>query len=128
MQKGEKEMINYDLTNEEQMLVNSEIQKRKKSVGLAYVLLIFLGSLGIHRFYLGKVGTAVTQLILTIIGWVTIALYVGVIFLLVVGIWLLVDLFLIPSIEKKNNQKLEIEIIQQIKMKRNFQAEPVSES
>ncbi|MBC1920940.1 TM2 domain-containing protein [Listeria grayi] len=121
-------MINYDLTNEEQMLVNSEIQKRKKSVGLAYVLLIFLGSLGIHRFYLGKVGTAVTQLILTIIGWVTIALYVGVIFLLVVGIWLLVDLFLIPSIEKKNNQKLEIEIIQQIKMKRNFQAEPVSES
>jgi len=30
-----------------------------KSKGVAYLLLIFLGWLGVHRFYLGKVGTGI---------------------------------------------------------------------
>ena len=44
------------------------IVKQEKSMGLAYVLLIFLGQLGIHRFYLGRVGTGVAQLLLSLVG------------------------------------------------------------
>ena len=35
------------------------------------LLAFFLGSFGAHRFYLGKIGTAVTMLVLTIIGYAT---------------------------------------------------------
>ena len=34
------------------------IVRQEKSMAAAYVLLIFLGQFGIHRFYVGKVGTA----------------------------------------------------------------------
>ena len=39
----------------------------KKSVGVAYVLWFFFGSLGAHRFYLKQTGTAVAMLIITLI-------------------------------------------------------------
>src|SRR5690625_5807150 len=74
------------LTTEERLLVNSEVQKRGKNILLAYILLIFLGTLGIHRFYLGKTGSAVAQLVLTIVGWMTVVLIIGFIPLVVVGI------------------------------------------
>ena len=41
--------------------------KSKMAAGL---LGIFLGSLGIHNFYLGYTGKAVGQLLLTLIGWI----------------------------------------------------------
>jgi len=45
------------------------VAKSKIAAGL---LGIFLGGLGVHNFYLGKIGFAVTQLILTVaVGWFT---------------------------------------------------------
>ena len=41
-----------------------------KSKIAAGLLGIFLGSLGVHNFYLGYTGKAVAQLLLTLIGWV----------------------------------------------------------
>ena len=41
--------------------------KSKMAAGL---LGIFLGSLGIHNFYLGYTGKAIAQLLLTVIGWI----------------------------------------------------------
>lgn len=76
-------------------------------MGIAYVLLIFLGQLGIHRFYLGKVGTGVAQLILGIIGWATVWFFIGFIPLGALGLWLLIDLFLIPGIVREANSKLQ---------------------
>jgi len=59
---------------------------------LAVTLLsLFLGTLGIHRFYLGKIGTAIVMLALTIVGWATFIFFVGWFFLGAVWIWALID-------------------------------------
>lgn len=99
------------LTNEERILVSSELSRKGKNIVLAYILLIFLGSLGIHRFYLGRTGTAIAQLILSIVGWVTAIIIIGFIPLAIVGIWLIIDLFLVPGIIRSENDKIEKEII-----------------
>ena len=41
-------------------------QKSKMAAGL---LGIFLGAFGVHNFYLGFKGKAITQLLLTLVGW-----------------------------------------------------------
>ena len=43
--------------------------KGKSKIG-AGLLAIFLGSLGIHNFYLGYNSKAVAQLLLTVVGWI----------------------------------------------------------
>jgi TM2 domain-containing membrane protein YozV len=52
----------------------------------------FLGIFGAHRFYLGKIGTAVAMLLLAIAGWSTIWFFgFGLAFLIAVGIWAFID-------------------------------------
>jgi TM2 domain-containing membrane protein YozV len=52
----------------------------------------FLGTVGAHRFYIGKIGTAVVMLLLGIVGWATIWIFgFGLVLLVAVGIWALVD-------------------------------------
>jgi TM2 domain-containing membrane protein YozV len=73
----------------------------RKSTGAAYLLWLFLGGFGAHRFYLGQTGTAVTQLVLLLLGWIP--LFAG---WVILGIWLFVDLFLIPGIARDENLKI----------------------
>lgn len=96
-----------------EMLVEQKVANAQKSTGVAYLLWFFLGGVGAHRFYLGKTGTAVAQLIITVIGFFTIFP------LIITGIWVLVDAFLIPDIIRENTEKvrrdarLEVAAIQQ---------------
>ena len=76
-------IINKDMTS------NVNTDPNAKSRIAAGLLAFFLGSLGVHNFYLGYVGKAVAQLLLTVVGWVVI---VGPI---VSGIWALVEAIMI---------------------------------
>lgn len=70
----------------------TETVTTQKSKLVAFLLWLFLGGLGAHRYYCGKVGTGVVILILTVIGIFTSGIVIGIPILAVVGIWLIVDL------------------------------------
>lgn len=91
------------MSNEQQISIQVP-----KSMAIAYILWLFLGGLGAHRFYLGRTGSAIAQLVLTIIGIVLSLVLVGFVPLIVVGIWLFVDLFLIPGMVR-NGPKVAIQ-------------------
>ena len=78
----------------------------KKSVGVAYLLWFFFGMFGAHRFYLGENGTGAAILILTVLSILTSIVGIGLVLLFVPGIWVFVDLFLIPGIARKHNSAL----------------------
>jgi TM2 domain-containing membrane protein YozV len=86
--------------------MNMEYDARKKSVFIAYLALVFLGGLGVHRFYLNRGGSGAVQLGLTIGGLVLSLIGVGLVLLLVVGVWLFVDLFLVPGMVTEYNVAL----------------------
>jgi TM2 domain-containing membrane protein YozV len=66
--------------------------KSRLATTLLCALPAFLvGIHGIHRLYLGKIGTGVTMLLLCILGWATVWFLVGLIFLIPVYIWTIID-------------------------------------
>lgn len=62
---------------------------------VAAVLAVFLGTLGVHNFYLGYQRRAKWQLGLTIFGWATSILLIGIPILLAVYIWSMVEFIMI---------------------------------
>jgi len=91
---GIRHQINQSggLSNDTRVLMLFDANK--KIAVVAYILWLFLGWFGGHNFYLGRVGVAVAQLILTltVVGW------------LITIVWVFIDGFLIPSwIRDQNN-------------------------
>ena len=60
---------NCGATIENNEKTNNTTNQRKSKVA-AGILGIFLGSLGVHNFYLGYTSKAVAQLLLTLLGWI----------------------------------------------------------
>jgi TM2 domain-containing membrane protein YozV len=81
-------------------------ESSKKSTGIAYLLWFFTGGVGGHRFYMGRTQSAVIQLVLAILGWSTIWFGLGFIFLAPLGVWVLIDAFMIPGWIAEHNNKL----------------------
>jgi len=75
-------------------------EANRKTAVVAYLLWFFLGMFGGHNFYLGRIGVAVTQLVLsiTIIG------------MLITIFWVLVDAFLIPGWVRAQNNLLAVQL------------------
>ena len=73
-----------------------------KSMGLAFVLWLFLGGLGIHRFYLNR-RHALTILILTLVGVFSSAFLFGIPILFGVFVWVIIDAFRIPGWVREYN-------------------------
>ena len=42
------------LTDRELIIFNSELDRKRKSTATAYILYFFLGTIGAHKFYIGK--------------------------------------------------------------------------
>jgi len=70
-------------------------EAKRKSKGIAYLLWLVFGMFGAHRFYLGRKGSAIAQLILTLTVFGTLVSFP----------WWLVDAFLIPGIADHENLK-----------------------
>jgi len=84
----------------------AEISSRSR---LATVLLAcFLGIFGTHRFYIGKIRTAIVMLILSIFYLVTARFWgIAIISLAVAGLWAFIDfIFAVSGIMKDKEGKL----------------------
>ena len=75
-------------------------EANKKSIVVAYLFWFFLGMFGAHRFYFGKTGSAIAQLILTI----------TVIGSVVTFVWIIIDAFMIPDWLRSQNTMLAAQI------------------
>ena len=74
---------------------NSTSTSNAKSKLVAGLLGIFLGTFGVHNFYLGYTGKAITQLVLTIVGYILCCVVVGVFLVIGIWIWSLVEAIMI---------------------------------
>jgi TM2 domain-containing membrane protein YozV len=81
---------------------------REKSTGTAYLLWFFLCGFSAHRFYLGYSTSAVIQLALTPIGYAMLIAgsLVGLPVLFCGGLWMLADVFIIPSMVREANRNI----------------------
>lgn len=94
-------------STQDQILVNSEVAKKGKNKLIAYLLLICVtGLFGVHRFYIGKVGSGILMLLLS---WTGISL-----------VWCVIDLFWLSGAVDRHNKKIEDEATQQILLKRAY--------
>lgn len=66
-----------------------------KSKIAAALLAFFLGSFGIHNFYLGNTTRGLIQLGLYVLGWLTSWLIIGFVLIFAVGIWAFVEFIMI---------------------------------
>lgn len=117
--------MDENLTHEERLVVNSELQLKKKSIVLAYVLLIFLGEFSIHRFYLGYTRSAIIRAVAYLVGGIitligvfadmsgdtSAPLLLGWFILGILGLLNFIDLFLIPSLIRKREERIKSEVV-----------------
>jgi TM2 domain-containing membrane protein YozV len=77
----------------------------KRRLGVAYGLLAVTGLLGGHRFYLGRTGTAVVMLLITLLSLPWALLLWGWLGLFVTLVWVAIDALRLPGmVQQANNQ------------------------
>jgi TM2 domain-containing membrane protein YozV len=101
------------LQTDEKILIEQRVTNEAKSAGVGYLLLIFLGWLGAHRFYLGATGSGIVMLLLWVIGTVTSVIGVGFVLLAIWGIWWVIDLFLIPGMVSRQKDEVRERLTRQ---------------
>ncbi len=66
-----------------------------KSKIAAALLAFFMGTLGVHNFYLGNNTRGAIQLALTIVGWITAIFLVGFLLIIGVSVWAFIEFIMI---------------------------------
>lgn len=88
------------LTTSELSLVEQRVANDGPSTGVAYLLWFFLGWFSAHRFYLGRPGTAILQILS---------------YFIVIGfVWLLIDAFLIPGMVRDKKNEIRHHVMTQL--------------
>lgn len=82
----------------------------KRSALLAYLLWFFLGWFGLHRFYLGRIGSGSVMLVLLGLSWITHFVLIGFVGFAVLGLWWLIDALLIPGMTRSYNERVIAEL------------------
>lgn len=100
------------LSTQQQILIEQRVTNEGKSTGVAYLLWLFTGGFGGHRFYLGRVGSGAAIAVLMVLGLLTSVVGVGVLFLAIAGIWVLVDAFLISGMVAEQKRQLREQLAQ----------------
>ncbi|WP_137388380.1 TM2 domain-containing protein [Rhodoligotrophos defluvii] len=87
-------------STERQILIETRVANEGPSIVAAYVLWFFLWFVSGHRFYLGRPGTAILQILsyFVVIGFV----------------WWLIDAFLIPGMIREKQEELRRRLAGQV--------------
>lgn len=88
------------------LYAEQRVSNEKPSALVAYALWFFLGYLGAHRFYLGRIGTGLMMLLLFGIGTLTAPILIGWVPLVILALWWVLDLVLISSIIRDKCDKI----------------------
>lgn len=88
------------LSTAELSLVEQRVANDAPSTGAAYLLWFFLGWVSGHRFYLGRPGTAILQILSY--------------FVLIGFVWLLIDAFLIPGMIQAKKNEIRARVMTQL--------------
>jgi TM2 domain-containing membrane protein YozV len=82
-------------------------EANKKSMILSYLLWLIVGAFGGHRFYNGRSKTAIVQILMCVVGFTFAFVFgIGLLLLIPLGFWLLLDAFLIPGWVTAHNTRL----------------------
>lgn len=92
------------------LYIEQRVANESRSALVAYLLWFFLGFFGAHRFYLGRWGSGLVQLVLFGIGSALTFLLVGYLPLALLGLWWLLDALLIPGMISSDNALLRWQI------------------
>jgi TM2 domain-containing membrane protein YozV len=95
MDSQDDECRRIPLSLQEKMRIDFQVVAQRPSKLAAYLLCVFLGVLGAHRFYLGerKTATAMLAIGITIIG------------LPITAVWAITDLFRIPAMIRQRDEE-----------------------
>lgn len=88
------------LTTAELSLIEQRVTNDGPSTGVAYLLWLFLWWVSAHRFYLGRPGTAILQILSY--------------FVLIGFIWVLIDGFLIPGMIRNKKDEIRTRVMTQL--------------
>ncbi|WP_375381807.1 TM2 domain-containing protein [uncultured Sphingomonas sp.] len=88
------------MTTQEMMLIEQRVSNDAPSAGVAYLLWLFLWPVSAHRFYLGRPGTAVLQILSY--------------FILIGFVWLLIDAFMIPGMIRESKDRIRHDVMTQL--------------
>lgn len=100
------------LSTEDKMLIEQRISNDAKSPVVAYMLWLFLGHFGVHRFFLGR-KHAVTMLVLFSIGLITAPIIIGLPLLLAVVVMWALDAFKISGWVQEEREALRSKLTEE---------------